>query len=279
MGGLKSALPVTYWTFLIGALAIAGVPGLSGFFSKDEILYRTYASGHTWMWAFGLLTSFLTAIYMFRLVYLAFHGPRSSEATAAHHAGTHGDEHGGHLHDAPRAMAATLIVLAAGAVVAGYVGVPHVLGGSNQIERFLAPSFGQPEAATEVAGPELALMTVSIIVAVAGISIATFFFLMNRRAADAVASRFAGLNRLLERKYYVDELYEAVVVKPIRMLSEAGLWKIVDVRIIDGAVNGVGEVVDGGAEMLRRMQSGSVRVYAASVFVGVVVILGYYVWR
>jgi hypothetical protein len=92
MGGLKKDLPITYWTFLVGALAIAGVPGLAGFFSKDEILFRTFSSGHTLLWTVGLLTSLLTAIYMFRLVYLAFHGPRSSEATAAHDAGTHGDD-------------------------------------------------------------------------------------------------------------------------------------------------------------------------------------------
>ena len=279
MGGLKAKLPVTYWTFLVGALAIAGVPGLSGFFSKDEILYRTYASGHTWMWVLGLLTSFLTALYMFRLVYLAFHGPRSVETAPAHHSDPHVAEPPGDLHDAPRAMAIVLLVLAVGAVLAGYVGVPHVLGGSNQIERFLAPSLGELEPTSEVAGPELALMVVSIVVALAGIAAATFFFLKNRRAADEVASRLAGLNRVLANKYYVDELYDAVIVRPIRIVSETGLWKGVDVRIIDGAVNGVGELVDSGAEVLRRMQSGSVRVYAASVFVGVVVILGYYVWR
>jgi NADH-quinone oxidoreductase subunit L len=120
---------------------------------------------------------------------------------------------------------------------------------------------------------------VSTLVALGGIAIATFFFLWNRRAADSIALRFAGLHRLLANKYYVDEIYDAAVVQPIRIASEDGLWRFVDARVIDGSVNGVGDIVSGGSELLRRMQSGSVRVYAASVMLGVVVILGYYVWR
>src|SRR5579864_222909 len=139
MGGLKKDLPVTYWTFLVGAFAIAGVPGLAGFFSKDEILARTFAGGHVFLGAIGLMTSFLTAIYMFRIVFLAFHGARA-ESTAE-------PARPAHLHDAPPAMALALVVLAAGSVLAGYAGLPHALGGSNRFERFLAPSFatGQPE--------------------------------------------------------------------------------------------------------------------------------------
>jgi NADH-quinone oxidoreductase subunit L len=268
MGGLKDDLPITYWTFLIGALAIAGVPGLAGFFSKDEILYRTFASGHVLLWIVGLMTSLLTAIYMFRLVFLAFHGP---------HLAPHG---GSHLHDAPPAMALALIVLAAGSVLAGYVGFPAALGGGNRFERFLEPSFGI-HAADEAAGhgPEGLLMLVSTAVAVAGIGIAVYFFLKNRAAADRVARRAAGAHRLLENKYYVDEVYDAAIVQPIRIASEDGLWKVVDVRIIDGAVNGVAETVTGSSDLIRRVQTGSVRTYAASLLLGVVVILGYYLWR
>jgi NADH-quinone oxidoreductase subunit L len=289
MGGLKNELPITYWTFLIGALAIAGVPGLAGFFSKDEILYRTFASGHVLLWIVGLITSLLTAIYMFRLVFLAFHGPsRSASApqAAAHdapahpapHAG-HGT-HGGHLHDAPPAMALALIVLAAGSVFAGYAGFPAVLGGGNWFEHFLEPSFGV-HAAGEGAehGPELLLMLVSIAVAAMGIGTAVYFFLKNRAAADRVAANAAGVHRLLENKYYVDEIYDAAIVQPIRIASEDGLWKVVDVRVIDGAVNGVGEIVKDSGEVIRRVQSGSVRTYAASLLLGVVFILGYYLWR
>ncbi len=153
MGGLKKDLPITYWTFLIGAIAIAGVPGLAGFFSKDQILGEAYLTGHTTLWVVGVLTALLTATYMFRLVFMAFHGerhePDSHGAHDAHgHAGAHG--HGGHLHDAPPAMALALIVLAIGSVVAGYVGVPAALGGHNEIEHYLAPSFA---AHASEAGP------------------------------------------------------------------------------------------------------------------------------
>jgi NADH-quinone oxidoreductase subunit L len=309
MGGLKDDLPITYWTFLIGSIAIAGVPGFAGFFSKDEILFRTFAGGHTVLWIVGLLTSLLTAIYMFRIVFLAFHGSRApapvkpahpeEEEPAAHAAGgdaatgthtpqlpgpthqthpaqpSHGAHGAGvaHLHDAPPAMALALIVLAIGSIAAGYVS----LGG--RFERFLEPSFG-PQRIEEVAdrGLELTLMVVSSLVAIVGIAIAMYFFLKNRRAADRVAEQFGGVRRVLVNKYYVDEVYDAGVVQPIRIASENALWKLVDVRIIDGAVNGVGETVAGASDVLRRIQTGSVRTYAASLFLGVVLILGYYLW-
>jgi NADH-quinone oxidoreductase subunit L len=322
MGGLRRELPITYWTFLVGALAIAGVPLLSGFFSKDEILFRTFASGHTMLWVIGLLTSLLTAIYMFRLVFLAFHGerrhaappehPEEEEPVAhAHDAHAHGHAHGhGTPHDAPPSMAIPLIVLAIGSIFAGYVGVPHALGGSNRIETFLEPSFEVSESArrtTPVAAEgapaepggtlhtaaaqapahgaeeahadpsvELLLMGISSGIALAGIGIAMFFWLRRPDAADAMARRFKGLYTLLYNKYYVDELYDAAFVQPIRMLSTNVLWKGVDAGAIDGAVNGVGLAVRGASGRLRRIQTGSVRTYAASLFLGVVVILGYY---
>jgi NADH-quinone oxidoreductase subunit L len=312
MGGLRRELPITYWTFVIGALAIAGVPGLAGFFSKDEILFRTFAGGHALLWGVGLVTSLLTAVYMFRLVFLAFHGapaagaerpadgahaigasgapadgPAAAHAAAAP-AGAHGAGPGGHrhLHDAPPAMAVALVLLAAGSVLAGYLGVPPALGGSNAIEQFLAPSFvAAPEAAhVEAAhgaseGVELALMALSSLVALAGIAGAAWLFLWNRRAADGIAERFPGVVRLLRSKYYVDEIYDTALVQPIRIVSEEGLWKRVDVRVIDGAVNGVGGSVGVLADVLRRAQTGSVRAYAASLFLGVVLIVGFYLWR
>jgi NADH-quinone oxidoreductase subunit L len=284
MGGLKDLLPVTYSTFLIGALAIAGVPLLSGFFSKDEILFHTFASGHALLWVVGLLTSLLTAIYMFRLVFLAFHGPSPStqhSGPSTQHSAPSTRHPGTHLHDAPPPMAFALIVLAIGSVVAGYVGRPPVLGGSDWFARFLEPSFAgiaAPEVA-ESTQLEGTLMAVSTVVALTGIGIAAFFFLKNKKIADAVAARFAGLYRLLMHKYYVDEIYDATIVQPIRIVSEDGLWKIVDVRAIDGSVNLVGNIVIGSSEGLRQIQTGSVRAYAASLFLGVVLILGYYLWR
>jgi NADH-quinone oxidoreductase subunit L len=267
MGGLKDQLPITYWTFLIGSLAIAGVPGLAGFFSKDEILFWTFAGGHPLLWTIGLLTSLLTAVYMFRLMFLAFHGDKGDR-------GDHTEGHGSHLHDAPPAMAIALIVLAVGSVVAGYAG----LGG--RFEDFLEPSFavGTAETAGD-AGLEITLMAASSIVAIAGVGLAVYFFLKRRDAADRLAERFAGIHRVLERKYYVDEIYDTVVVQPIQVVSTNGLWKGLDVRVIDGAVNGVADIVRGGGESLRRLQTGSVRAYAASLFLGVVMVLGYYLWK
>jgi NADH-quinone oxidoreductase subunit L len=288
MGGLKKELPITYWTFVIGAVAIAGVPGLAGFFSKDEILFRTYAGGHTVLWVVGMLTSLLTAIYMFRVVFLAFHGPsRSASAPGtpshdapSHIAPSHDVPSHHHLHDAPPAMAFALIVLAVGSVVAGYAGLPAVLGGGDWFARYLEPSFGAlPVEEVAEHGLEGTLMILSSGLAFAGIGIAMYFFLTNRRAADQLAARFSGVQRLLLNKYYVDEVYDATVVQPIKIVSQEVLWKIVDVRVIDGAVNGVGETVGGLAETLRRLQSGSVRTYAASLLFGVVMILGYYLWR
>jgi NADH-quinone oxidoreductase subunit L len=312
MGGLRKDLPITYWTFVIGALAIAGVPGLAGFFSKDEILFKTFASGHRVLWIVGMVTSLLTAIYMFRLIFLTFHGPRAVAAARGHGpaapAHGHGHDHGHapHLHDAPPAMAIPLMLLALGSVVAGYVGVPHAIGGANHIEAFLEPAFhppptmvrvsGQPgHAATPVtsahaAAPdhgaaegvhadestELTLMGVSSALALAGIAIAAFFFLMNRRLADSIASAFAPVHRTLLNKYWVDEAYDATVVGPVRRVSESTLWRFVDVGIIDGAVNGTGSLVRRSAGLMRLAQTGSIRAYAASLFLGVVLVLGYY---
>ena len=177
-------------------------------------------------------------------------------------------------------MALPLIVLAIGSAIGGYLGLPAILGGSNRFEHFLAPRFGV-HAAEEVAdhGPEGLLMLVSSAIAAAGIAIAVYLFLKNRRAAHTLADRFAGIRQLLMNKYYVDEVYDAAIVQPIRIVSEEALWKVVDVRVIDGAVNGVAEAVGGSSEVLRRVQSGSVRTYAASLLFGVVLVLGYYLWR
>ena len=343
MGGLRKFLPITFWTFLIGSLAIAGVPFLSGFFSKDEILFETFREGHTILWLIGALTSLLTATYMFRLVYLTFFGERRHDAPAPEHpeeeepsahppspsasarqvashgpaSGTshgpgahlHGsakaDVHGHghqHLHDAPPAMALALIVLAAGSILAGYIGVPHALGGHNALHAWLEPAFEVPsegaaggealgeaipgvpvaeEAAegSEETALELTLMGASSLIALLGIGIATFIWLKRRDIAESTARTFAPLHRLLLNKYYVDEVYDATIVQPIRVVSQEGLWRGFDVRVIDGAVNGAGAVVAASAAVMRRLQSGSVRAYAGSLFVGVVVVLGYYLWR
>jgi NADH-quinone oxidoreductase subunit L len=370
MGGLKKALPITYWTFLIASLAIAGVPFLAGFFSKDEILFETFRHGHTWLWVVGAITSLLTATYMFRLVFLTFHGQRrAAPVAAAHdahppspsgfggqaahgHAPAHGhgrDDHGhgghgghghGGLHDAPPAMAVALIVLALGSVLAGYLGVPHALGGHNALGEWLHPAFvaspkalaacnvpvalpGAPagmtlaecapgdavpamasssqvlgeralatsqepaEAGQETAAAEshdeteleLMLMAVSSLIAFIGIGLAAFLWIKNPQIPAALAAQFPALHRLLLNKYYVDEIYDAAIVHPLQRASTEGLWKGMDVKVVDGAVNLAGYLVAGVSAVLRLTQTGSVRSYAASTFVGVVLVLGYYLWR
>jgi NADH-quinone oxidoreductase subunit L len=195
-------------------------------------------------------------------------------------------------------MAIALVVLAVGAVLAGYVGVPAVLGGSNRIERFLEPSFtveaadagGAMEHAAPATGESAAepgdghaalegrLMLSSTLVAFTGIGLAFVFFLKRRDLADAAARRLRGLHRLLLNKYYVDEVYDAAIVQPVRIVSEQALWKGVDVGVIDGAVNGAGVTVRGLSGRLRLLQTGSIRAYAASLMVGAVVILAYLLW-
>ena len=327
MGGLRKALPITYWTFLIGAIAIAGVPPLAGFFSKDEILFRTFAHGSLVLWTIGMVTSLLTATYMFRLVFLTFHGQRRHDAPSAAvpaHAPDHAPQtaghgspaadhgHADHLHDAPPAMALALIILAIGSFAAGWIGVPHALGGHNYLETFLEPSFEahavvlsptefqggeirpgpRPEGAlpridapAEAAAPhvdestELKLMGLSVAVAIVGILIASYFWLRNRAAAVRVARSAAPIYTLLLNKYYVDELYDAMFVQPTKQMSTLLLWRGVDTGLIDGAVNGIAALMRGLSTRLRLLQSGSIRAYAASLFIGVVVILGWYLMR
>jgi NADH-quinone oxidoreductase subunit L len=332
MGGLKKHLPVTYWTFLIGSLAIAGVPGLAGFFSKDEILFETFRHGHQLLWTVGVVTSLLTATYMFRLVYLTFHGEERFAAHAPpldpHHTGASaGHGHGAvHLHDAPPAMATALIALAIGSVLAGYIGIPHGLGGHNAIGTWLAPAFaanncgaqvttgalagiaiedclpGQDAVAASLVQPatpatqepataagaadeldetalERTLMIVSSLVALFGIGLARYLWLQNPRLPEQLAAQFSGVHRLLLNKYYVDEIYDAGIVRPIQTTSERVLWKGADVRIVDGAVNASAQIVGALAAGLRLLQTGSVKTYAAGTFAGVVAILAYYLWR
>jgi NADH-quinone oxidoreductase subunit L len=247
---------------------------------------------------------------MFRLFFLTFHGERAKDSPAAPEAAHGGhDAADGHLHDAPRPMAIALVVLAVGAVLAGYVGVPGVLGGANRIEHFLEPSFvvesaeaaaaadhaagaageaaGTEEPGNAAAGHgeagdaalERRLMLTSTLVAFAGIGLAWVFFLKRRDLSEAAAQRFRGLHRLLLNKYYVDEIYDAAIVQPVRIVSEQVLWKGVDVGVIDGAVNGAGVTVRNASGVLRRLQTGSIRAYAASLMIGAILVLGYMLWR
>jgi NADH-quinone oxidoreductase subunit L len=196
-------------------------------------------------------------------------------------------------------MALALVVLAIGSVAAGWIGIPHAIGGHNELGAWLEPAFearlasGEAAAAGAEALPpgqaaaeaeshedlERTLMVFSSVVAIMGIALAYGVWVKRRDIAAAWADRLAPVYTTLLNKYYVDELYDATIVQPIKAASTEGLWRWFDVRVIDGAVNGAGSIVEGSAAVLRRLQTGSVRAYAGSLFVGVVVILGYYLWR
>ena len=389
MGGLKKYLPITYWTFVIGAVAIAGIPPLAGFFSKDEILFETFYRGHQWLWVVGVITSFLTAVYMWRLVHLTFHGrPRFAVAAHGPHSGdphdapepAHTHRHGNdpshhahpahpiHPHDAPMPMAVALVVLAVGSIFAGFVGIPHALGGHNMLGEWLAPVVGShapvgaqarsgsmslaemtlpaadcvvaaDAAATRLPGMtlencapaggdvvlaanvqpvgvagavaaqldapvarqaeapaaqpdahavedehakealEIQLMLFSSGVAAIGLLVAWYIWLKRPEIATSMANRFPGAHRVLLNKYYVDEFYDVTVVQPVKIVSEDGLWRGMDARVVDGAVNGTGHIVAGVSAVLRLFQNGSVKTYAAATFLGAVAILAYYIWR
>ena len=268
MGGLKKALPTTYWTFLVGAIAISGIFPFSGFFSKDEILWKAFSSGSYILWFMGLCAALLTAFYMFRLVSLAFEGtPRY-------------DEHHVHPHEAPKTMTVPLIVLAVLSIIGGFIGIPASLGGGNQFEHFLEPVFEQ--ANMKLALPlsdsvtaEYLLMIVSLLVAVGGILAARYVYLRRNDIAEAATRRFAPLYRLLFNKYYVDEVYDAAIVMPIRKTSEKLLWNIIDIRIIDGTINFAVKASAFTAEILRRIQTGVTQSYAIIFVVGIVFVISW----
>jgi NADH-quinone oxidoreductase subunit L len=300
MGGLAKRLPWTHGVMLVACIAIAGIPPLAGFFSKDEILYDAFRSGHYGVWLAGVVGAFLTAFYMFRLYILAFRG----ESRLTHEA-----EH--HLHESPRSMIAPLVVLAVLSVVGGWVGPPMIEGG-NPLQRWLEPVFGghsgaaahatvdpgaaapgdpghagdahatDPHAAPAVAGhggaqhlsrgAEWALILLSVGVALAGILMAFRFYLRQPQLATAWRERLSGVHRLLFNKYWIDELYDTTVVRAT-MRAANGLWRFWDVKIVDGAVNGVASFLEGASAILRLFQTGYVGTYALFVALGVAALL------
>jgi NADH-quinone oxidoreductase subunit L len=268
MGGLRKRLPVTYWTFLIGALAIAGIPPLAGFFSKDAILAGAAAEGQWFFWAVGYVTAGITAFYMFRAVFLTFHGEFR---------GTHEQEH--HLHESPPVMTVPLLVLAAGAVGAGWIGIPKVLAFGADLDRFahfLAPVRarlqGAPPAEHDLgAAADLALILLSVAIAAAGILLARGIYGRGPERGRAWADRFPALYRVLSHKYYVDELYDAVIVRPLAALSRF-CWKIVDSIFIDGTIRGGAFLTEIAGDIGKFSTTGNVRNYALYFFVGVIVL-------
>jgi NADH-quinone oxidoreductase subunit L len=273
MGGLAPRLPWTHGTMLVATLAIAGLPPLAGFFSKDEILSAAFASGHRAIWLLGLAGAVLTAFYMFRLYILAFRGrPRL----------THEAEH--HLHESPPAMIVPLFVLAVLSAVGGLVGPPLMEGG-HPFARWLAPVFasGVPAEGHAAGGhlpaaTEWGLIAISVLAALAGIAGAFRAYLQRPELATRLRERFAGLHRALLNKYWVDELYGALVVRPLVRVAQA-LWTFWDTKVVDGLVNGVGATVEGASAVLRLLQTGFVGTYALLFSLGVAALLLHFLRR
>jgi len=267
MGGLRKALPITFLTMLIGCLAISGIPPFAGFFSKDEILSHVYEHSKV-MWIIGVFTSFLTAFYMFRLLFLTFFGEFRGTEEQRHH-----------LHESPASMTLPLIVLAVLSVVGGFMGAPMFVG-KHYLADYLAPIFTYSKQLLPAAfntepehNTELMLMGISVLVAVVGIVLAYVMYVARaQRPAEDDASRSAPEN-LVYHKYYVDELYNNLIVKPVMALS-TGLYKFVENGIIDPIANGVGRVTLAGGQLLRNVQTGSVETYLILMVLGIVLILG-----
>jgi NADH-quinone oxidoreductase subunit L len=277
MGGLSSKIKVTYWTMLIGTIAIAGFPPLAGFFSKDAILFGafTVGSGHDtggrMLYAFGLLTALLTSFYMFRLIFLTFHGKQRY------------DEHHVHVHESPWSMLGPLVALAFLSVVGGWVAAPALWGGTDHFTAFLAPVFaahGGAEALSEAAlhSLELTLAAVASVAALAGLGIAFWMYLKQPGKPEQLAKSLRGAYTTLYNKYYVDELYAAAIVRPLVWLSENVLWKIVDVEAIDGTVNGIAHGATAVGDTVRQTQSGNTRSYAVWVVVGALAVILILFW-
>lgn len=266
-GNLRKYMPRTYVTFLIAALAISGFPGFSGFFSKDEILWNAYANGNILFWLIGVLTAMMTAFYMFRLVSLTFLGKERF-----------GQEK--HPHESPAVMTIPLMILAVFSVIGGYIGIPELFSGmnGNKLEEFLKPVYENAERkissfSSHTHFEEILLMAISVVLALSAIYFAYVVYTRKREIAEKTANMFKGVYTLLFNKYYIDEIYEAVFVKPIQMLSEKFLWKINDNKIIDGAVNGTGTIIEKSSSVIRKLQTGLTQFYAVVMVTGIIIAL------
>jgi NADH-quinone oxidoreductase subunit L len=270
MGALKPHMPRTYWTFLIATLAIAGIFPFAGFFSKDEILWQALNQGGILFWLIGAVAAFMTATYMFRAVFMTFHGKSRVDHEVAHH-----------LHESPGMMTVPLILLAILSVIGGLVGFPIIEGG-NKFAEFLAPVFALPagfpkaaEAGHHAVSFEVAMMIISMAIAGLGILLAYRMYIKNPALPDRLAERFKAPYDALVNKYWVDEIYHFLFVGPLIRLS-VFLWRFFDDLIVDGMVNGVAALFRGGSEVFKRLQTGNVQNYALSILIGIVFMIGYF---
>lgn len=260
MGGLKKALPITFMTMLLGTIAISGVPGFSGFFSKDEILAHTYEHSPL-LWFFGMLTSMLTAFYMFRLMFLTFWGGFRGTKEQHHH-----------LHESPKAMTVPLIVLAILSVVGGVLGLPHFWGFENFIGHHLDPLILRKNPSTLPHDTEWMLMGIASVAALAVIYVAYIIYRQRNIIPLADNDKMPALQKTIYNKYYVDEIYDLLVRKPIDGISSV-FYKVVDKQLIDGIVEGVGSSVKGIGSVVRLAQQGDISFYVITMMLGVIGIL------
>lgn len=270
MGGLKKGLPITFITMLLATIAIAGIPPFSGFFSKDEILAHVFEANPV-LWIFGVIGSLMTAYYMFRMVFVTFYGSFR---------GTEEQKH--HLHESPLSMTIPLMVLAVLSVAGGWIGIPHVLGGTHHLEAFLAPVFeGSKSLMTEHESlnhtTEYALMGVSVVGVLIAIGLAWVRFGRNSMVPPADNAQLSVLHRLSLNKYYVDEFYARVITNPLNKLSDI-FYRFVDVMGIDGLVNGTAKSVQSGSKNLRLLQDGSIGFYIFAMVIGIIGILIWSFW-
>jgi NADH-quinone oxidoreductase subunit L len=274
MGGLSKKIRWTYATMLTATLAITGFPPLAGFFSKDSILLSAYQSEHGGhiLYAFGLLTALLTSFYMFRLIFLTFQGkPRY-------------DEHKVHVHESPKSMLVPLMILAVLSIIGGWMAAPAFWGGPDYFAKFIEPAFAQGTAVNAEAmeatahALEIPLAVVAVVAALLGFAVAFWLYLKQPGKPEQLAKSMRGLYNTLLHKYYVDEIYAALIVKPLLWFSTSVLWQTIDVRTIDATVNGIAEGATDIGDGVRHTQSGNTRSYAVWVVIGALVIIAIIFW-
>jgi NADH-quinone oxidoreductase subunit L len=263
MGGLRKRLPVTYPVFLVGALAISGVPFLSGFFSKDAILTSAFAGGHYVLYGLGLAGAVMTAFYMFRLIFMTFFGPERSPETA-----------GRHIHESPPTMTVPLVILAVFSALAGFAGLPAALGErADLFGRFVEGVFGR-RIAHLPRSTDAVLVLAAMASALLGIGLAFYLYRRSPEVPQRLAGRFPGLYRLLGRKYYVDEGYDAVVIRPLLRCS-AWVYEHFDLKVVDGTLNGTAAAARSAGRGLNILQSGLLRDYALAFLMAAILFLGF----
>ncbi len=268
MGGLRKYLPVTFLTFLIATIAISGIPPFAGFFSKDEILMHVYEHSPI-MWVLAVIGSMMTSFYMFRLLFLTFSGSFR---------GTHEQEH--HLHESPASMTIPLIVLAILSAAGGFIGIPEALGGHNWLANFMSPLYNlsrqvRPESFGETQlthSTEYMLMGVSVGAALVALIVAFFMYVSRKSVPAPEGERLPALQNLVYNKYYIDELYNTIIVKPLMLLGDF-LYGVFEFFVIDLIVNGVGKAVQTFSGVVRRVQTGAIGFYIFAMVIGIVVLL------